>query len=64
MIEGWDADKLNKFSAEKGIRLKFVTPAALHQNGCVESLVKTCKKALKGAIGDQVLTPFELYTCR
>ena len=29
----------------------------------LESLVKTCKKALKGAIGDQVLTPFELYTC-
>lgn len=63
MIEGWDVDELKTFCAEKGIQWKFVTPAAPHQNGCAESLVKTCKKALKGAIGDQVLTPFELYTC-
>ena len=63
MIEGWDADELKKFCAEKGIQWKFVTPAAPHQNGCAESLVKTCKKALKHAIGNQVLTPFELYTC-
>ena len=63
VIEGWDVDKLKKFCAEKGIQWKFVTPAAPHQNGCVESLVKTNKKALKGAIGDKVLTPFELYTC-
>ena len=63
MIEGWDGDELKEFCAEKGIQWKFVTPAAPHQNGCVESLVKTCKKALKSAIGDQVLTPFELYTC-
>ena len=26
------------------------------------ALVKSCKKALKGAIGEQVLTPIELYT--
>ncbi|XP_068697574.1 uncharacterized protein [Montipora foliosa] len=41
---------------------KFTTPAAPHQNGCAEALVKTCKNALKRAIGSQVLTPFELYT--
>ena len=52
MIEGWDADKLKKFCAEKGIQWKFVTPAALHQKGCTESLVKRCKKALKHAIGN------------
>lgn len=63
MIEGWDVDKLKTFCAEKGIQWKFVTPAAPHQNGCVESLIKTNKKALKSAIGEQVLTPFELYTC-
>ena len=34
-----------------------------HQNGCSEALVKGCKLALKKAIGDQVLTLFELYTC-
>ena len=41
---------------------KFTTPVAPHQNGCAEALVKTCKNALKRAIGSQLLTPFELYT--
>ena len=47
----------------KGIHWIFTTPAAPYQNGCAEALVKTCKRALKKAIGEQVLTPFELYTC-
>ena len=34
-----------------------------HQNGCSESVVKSCKLALKKGIGDTLLTPFELYTC-
>ena len=38
-------------------------PSAPPQNGCSEAVVKTMKKALKKAIGDTVLTPFELYTC-
>ena len=44
---------------------KFTTPASPHQNGrCAEALMKTpCKIALEKAIGAQVLTPFELYTC-
>ena len=42
LIEGCDADELKKFCAEKGIQWKFVTSAVLHQNGCVESLVRTC----------------------
>ena len=33
------------------------------QNGCAEALVKSCINALKKAIGEQILTPFELYTC-
>ena len=37
--------------------------ASPHQNGCAEALVKSCKMALRKAIGEQVLTPFELYTC-
>ena len=42
----------------------FTTPAAPHQNGCAEALtVKSCKKSQKTAIGGQLLTPFELYTC-
>ena len=63
MIPGWNKDELCEFCAEKGMKWKFTTPAALHHNGCAEALVKSCKKALKIAIGKQVLTPFELYTC-
>ena len=63
MVEGYDADKVQEFCAERRITWKFVTPAAPHQNGCAEALVKSCKRALKQAIGDQVLQPFELYTC-
>ena len=63
LIKGWDIEQLREFSAEKGIKWQFTTPASPHQNGCAEALVKSCKMALKKAIGEQVLTPFELYTC-
>ena len=63
LIKGWDIEKLREFSAEKGIKWQFTTPASPHQNGCAEALVKSCKMALKKAIGEQVLAPFELYTC-
>ena len=64
MIEGWNVKELQDYCAEKGVEWKFVTPAATHQNGCAEAykLVKSCKLALKKAVGDQILTPFELYT--
>ena len=62
MVTGWNMEQLREFCAEKGIQGKFTIPAAPHHNGCAESLVKSCKKALKKAIGKQVLTPFELYT--
>ena len=45
------------------MKWQFITPTAPHLNGCADSLVKSCKTALKRAIGDQTLTPFELYTC-
>ena len=63
MLTGWDTEKLREFSAEDGLQWKFITPESPHQNGCAEALVKSCKQALKKAIGDQLLTPFELYTC-
>ena len=55
--------QLKEFCADKGTKWMFITPCVPHQNGCAEALVKTCKKALKTAIGENVLTPFELYTC-
>ena len=62
-IKGLDAKTLRELSAEKGIEWKFITPGAPHQNGCAEALVKSVKIALKKAIGESLLTPFELYTC-
>ena len=62
MVKGFDEDQLREFCAEKGIEWKFTTPASPHQNGCAEALAKTCKGALKGAVGEKVLAPLELYT--
>ena len=47
MIQGWDIEKLRDFCAENGIVWQFITPALPHQNGCTESLIKSCKYALK-----------------
>ncbi len=58
----WNIEELKQFGAKKGMEWKFITPRAPHQNGCAEALVKSCKTALKRAVGAQVLTPFELYT--
>lgn len=63
MVQGLNKEQLSDLCAERGIEWKFTTPASPHQNGCTEALVKTCKGALKRAIGEQTLTPLELYTC-
>lgn len=63
MIEGWEKNQLKEFCADRGMKWQFTTPDAPHQNGCSEAMVKTVKQSLKKAIGDTVLTPFELYTC-
>ena len=42
---------------------RFTTLAAPHQNGCAEALVKSCTIDLKKAMGNHILTPFELYQC-
>ena len=63
MIQGWDKDKLKEYCAEEQVAWRFITPLAPHHNGCVEALVKSCKHALKKAVGNQRMTPFELHTC-
>ena len=65
MVKGLDSDKykLLDFCAERSTNWLFTAPAAPHQNGCAKALVKSCKRALKKAIGKQVLSPVELYTC-
>lgn len=62
MVQGFNQEQLQEFCSEKGMHWKFTTPAAPHQNGCAEALVKSCKNAIKKAIGNQVLTPSEFYT--
>ena len=62
MITGWKLAELREFWAEKGIKWRFTTLKAPHHNGCTEASVKTCKKALKKSIGNQVQTTFEFYT--
>ena len=63
MVMGWDKTKLKEYCADRGMKWQFTTPLAPHQNGCAGSMIKSIKTALKKAIGDTVLTPFELYTC-
>ena len=46
IIEEFDAEQLLQFCAETGINWIFITPAAPHQNGCAEALVKRTKRAL------------------
>ena len=62
-IQGSDKKTLKEYCANKEMKWQFITPAAPHQNGTAEALAKSCKFPLKKAIGDHVLTPFELYTC-
>ena len=42
MLQGWEIEKLRDFCAENGMVWQFITLAAPHQNGCTESLVKSC----------------------
>ena len=62
ILRSINEEEVQEFCGEKGTQWKFITPAAPHQNGSAEALVKTCKSAFKKAVGSQVLTPFELYT--
>ena len=61
MVGDINEEEAKEFCGEKGMQWKFITPGALHQNGCAQALVKTRKSALKKAVGSQVLTPLELY---
>ena len=63
MVKGLDTKKLREFSAERGMEWRFIAPGSPHHNGCAEALVKSVKIALKKAVGDAVMTPFELQTC-
>ena len=62
MIKGLDNVKLKEFGVSNQMERKFTSADAPWQNGCVESLIRACKKAIYNAIGDQILSFSELLT--
>ena len=63
IIERWDIARLREYCADKRKHWNFTTPGAPHLSGWAEALVKSCKTALKKAMGNHTLTPLGLYTC-
>ena len=62
MINGLSNEKLKEFGVSNQMEWKFTSADAPWQNGCVESLIRACKKAISNAIGEQILTFSELLT--
>ena len=62
---GWSESELISFGAQHGLQWDFAMPAAHHQSGAVEIMVKLCKgvmRALTAAIGSTVLFLNEYFT--
>jgi len=53
---------LKEFAIDNGLIWHFAASDGKWQNGCSESLIPSCKKAIYGAIGAQVLKFSELLT--
>ena len=62
MIEGLDQTRLKEFGVTNAMDWKFTSADAPWQNGCSESLIPACKRAIHNAIGEQILTFSELLT--
>ena len=54
-----DKEKIISHSSERGLQWKFSSADSPWQNGAVEALVKTCKKALHFVMQEQRLSPSE-----
>jgi hypothetical protein len=62
IVASLDEDALTEFSSNHSFDWEFCSPNAPWQNGCSESLIKSVKKSLKIAIGNQALTYSEFQT--
>ena len=62
VLKTWDWDELNAFGSTKGMQWEFIPADAPWQNGISEALVKSVKKAMSIAIGENTLTFSELQT--
>ena len=56
LLEVLDWETIKNVGAEKSIEWDFMPADAPWQNGCAEAMVKEIKRAIKGAIGEQVLS--------
>ena len=62
VFKAWHWDELNAFGATQGMQWEFIPADAPWQNGMSEALVKSVKKAMSVAIGENTLTFSELQT--
>ena len=62
VLKTWDWDELNAFGSTKGMQWEFIPADAPWQNGISEALVKSVKKAMSIAIGENTLIFSELQT--
>ena len=61
-VAGLNKEEISEFGSLHHIDWKFSPPDAPWQNGCAEALIKSVKKSLKIAIGEQALTFSEIQT--
>lgn len=62
MVKNLDEGKMKEFAIHEKLRWHFTAADAQWQNGCSESLIRSCKKAISNAISTHVLTFSELLT--
>ena len=62
VLKGLSTEQMVEFGVEKAMEWKFSPADGPWQNGCSEALVKSVKRAITGAIGNQVLSVNELQT--
>jgi len=62
VISDLDQQQLKEFGAEMGLEWHFSSPDGPWRNGCSESLIKSVKRGLNIAVGEQILSFSELQT--
>ena len=62
MTKGWDMKKLEEFGMIEGLKWEFTPADAPWQNGISEALIKSVKRAITAAIGQNIMIFSELQT--
>ena len=62
IIKGLNEDQIAEFGANEGLEWKFSPADGPWQNGCSEALIKSVKRAITLAIGNNILSPLEMQT--